>query len=1021
MPRIPEDIKKEILEKATLHNVLKEYHGFHKKKGAGYVMDCPNCGTKDKLEYSESKGIAKCFKCDIGVKGPAAYLQKFQGMTYGEALAELARIELIDIKKESPEAAKKKAVGRRRSLHQVPYIQTLLDGSGLNTGDVTGPVYIDEKTRKELPTYQQGSVDSAFEIVPGDDVIIHYYDLEGRKMQYYKRDKKGNPVGRKKDFYRVRYQNPELHPDKNGNPVKYRSPYGSDTKVYINKWIREKYAKSSKIKTLYIQEGEKKADKATKHGLISVGIMGIHNVAYQKRLPVEFEAIIKRCQVEEVVFVLDSDWNDLGRRIDSNHSADNRPKSFFRAVVNFRDHFYAFSNNDIHLKIFFGYVKENPEEDKGIDDLLNNSLRGKENTLKDLCVTALNEPLGENKWMQFHNITTVSEYKLMEFWHLTNIDAFCDHYEEQLKQLPKFKFGSIEWRYNEKGVRELAQPLMPPEQFWNEEIKKDDNNNVVSKRYSFNHKRCYYFLKNRGFYRLQQPNNTFVWIKLEGNTVDRVEPFQIKDFVVEFTSQLNKEDVENMLYRGGRMYLGPDSLGNLQYTNLQLHAPSKNTQYLYFKESFFKITDEGIELENIKNLNGQVWQDNIIDFAPTKTEPLINEIHVINDTDIQDNPDLANYKGEYSLNFSPAGLKCHFLQFLLNTSIYFGKEKTLDQATLDEKFETTRHLLSKLTAFGYLMHRFRMPGVEKAVVGMDGTMSEVGKSNGRSGKSLLGVALEQLIPTVTIPGKKKDLLEDKFLFEEVDQRTGAIFFDDVRANFDIEFLFPYITGKFTLEKKGLGKMTLPKEFVQKFYIATNHALKGEGGSFEDRQFLLGFSNWYNVNHKPIDDFKVMFFDEWDEPQWNLFYNMAAMSLYLYFKYGLIEAPSDKLINRKLRQEMGESFLDWAEEYFSNPNNVNGQIYKDMMYQGTRGDTDAIKHGEGFVTKYPGQRKYTSVQLFKQKVKIFCRYKGYEFNPGKKGGDIKKGGKEYLAVYIPEEELAELINTAPEANNEDPFK
>ena len=216
-----------------------------------------------------------------------------------------------------------------------------------------------------------------------------------------------------------------------------------------------------------------------------------------------------------------------------------------------------------------------------------------------------------------------------------------------------------------------------------------------------------------------------------------------------------------------------------------------------------------------------------------------------------------------------------------------------------------------------------------------------------------------------------------------------------------------------MEKKGIGKMTLPSEYVQKFYIATNHALKGEGGSFEDRQCLLGFSNWYSTHHKPIDDFKVMFFDEWDEKQWNLFYNFAAMSLHFYFKYGLIEAPSEKLINRKLRQEMGEQFLDWAEEYFSNPANVNSEIYKDTMYQCARGEQDHIQHGDGFMTKYPGQRRWTTIQLFKTKIKIYCKYKGYDFNPKKQGKDIKKGGKEYLSVYIPDEELAELKNNLPE--------
>ncbi len=1022
MKHLPEEIKNEILEKATLDNVLKDYHPTQKKKGSQFVMDCPKCGEKDKLEYSAAKKVAKCFKCDIGVKTPVNYLTKFHGKSFIEALVELARIEQIStIEKENPAPKPKKKISKTQRQRyedaEVPYVQKMLDESGLSTDDITDMIFVDDDTRKEMPIYHQGTVDNAFEITRGDDVIIRYYDLEGRPMYYYKRDRKGNAVGARKEFYRVRYQTPELHPDKYGNPVKYRSPYGSDTKIYINKWIREKYKKASKITTLYFQEGEKKADKATKHGMISLGIMGIHNIAYNKRLPPEIELIIKRCQVDNVVFVLDSDWQNLSTKIDSQNTADTRPRSFFRAVDNFKKHFYAFTNNDIYLKIFFAYVKDNPEKDKGIDDLLTNSLRGKEDTLKDLCNTAILKPDGDASWLQFHNITTMSEYKLMNFWHLENVEAFTHHYKNRLKDLPKFKFNKIEWRFNEKGKLELAQPLMDHEQFWNEDIKKNADGDIVSKTYSFNHKRCYTFLQNRGYYRLDQPNNTFIWIHIDGNVVRKVETHQVKDYVIDFTAQLNKEDVENMLYRGGKQYLGADSLGNLRYTGLSLHEPSKNMQYLYFSDNYFKITDEGIELEELKDLTGQVWQDNIKDFKPTLLPLMIKDVHKISLEDIKEDPDLALFKGEYTIDFSEDALKCDFLHFLLNTSIFFGKNKSLEQATLAERFETTRHFLSKVTAFGYMLHRWRNANKEHAIIGMDGQMSEVGKSNGRSGKSLLGVALEQLTPTVTIPGKKKDLLDDKFLFEEVDQRTAVIFFDDVRVNFDFEFLFPYITGKFTLEKKGIGKMTLPREFVQKFYIATNHALSGEGGSFEDRQFLLGFSDWYSQHHKPIDDFGCMFFDEWDEKQWNRFYNFAALSLHLYFKHGLVAAPTEKLLNRKLRQDIGESFLDWAEEYFSREANVNCRIYKSLMYDGTAGSADHIQHGDGFVTKFPGQRKWVNIQSFKSKMKSYCKFKGWEFNPSAKpaGSDIKTGGKEYIEVFVPLEEMENMKKDSYESS------
>ena len=1005
---IPEELKTQILEKATLANVLKDFHQYHKKKGSQFVMDCPKCGEADKLEFNEAKSIAKCFKCDLGAKSASSYLKKFHGKSFIEILIELARIEMIDIPETAPEKeAKQQRAKKRKDNAEVPFVQTMLAGSGLTTEDVTTSVPIDGDTNKLVPTYEAGTVDSAFNVVPGDDVIIRYYDLQGKPMYYYKRDRKGNPTGNPREFYRVRYQTPALHADKHGNPVKYRSPFGSDSKIYINKWIREKYKKSSPIKTLYLQEGEKKADKATKHGLISLGIMGIHNIAYNKRLPPEIELIIKRCRVENVVFLLDADWNDLSSKIDSNHPADNRPRSFFRAVANFRAHFYAFTNNDIYLKIFFAHVKDGPHKDKGIDDLLTNSLKGKEDQLKDLCNQAMLEPKGDAQWLQFYNITTVSEYKLMEYWSLQNIEAFAHRYKEQLKELPKWKFKGVEWRFNDAEKLELAQPLQDLEQFWNVDKKFNKDGEETSKTVTFNHKRCYTFLQNRGFARLEQPNNSYIWIHTEGNVVRKVETHQIKDFVIDFTSQLNKEDVENMLYRGGKMYLGADSLGNLKYTALSLHEPSKNMQYLYFNDSYFKITDEGIELQHLKDLTGQVWADNIKDFSPKLLSPMIKELHQINANDVKADADLAPYTGEYTIDFSEDAMDCDFLHFLLNTSIFFGKNKGLDDASLDEKFETSRHFLSKVTAFGYMLHRFRNANNERAMIGMDGQMSQVGSSNGRSGKSLLGVALEHLVPTVTIPGKKKDLLDDKFLFEEVDQRTAVVFFDDVRVNFDFEFLFPYITGKFTLEKKGIGKMTLPREFVQKFYIATNHALSGEGGSFEDRQFLLGFSDWYNQYHKPIDDFGCMFFDEWDEKEWNRFYNFAALSLHLYFKHGLIDAPKDKMINRKLRQDIGESFLDWAEEYFSREENLNTRIYKSLMYDGKPGDEDYKEHGDGFVTKYPNQRKYTTIVKFKNKMKLYCKFKGWAFNPSaspKPGADIKTGGKEYLEIGIPEEEL-----------------
>ncbi|WP_378186859.1 hypothetical protein ACE939_00740 [Aquimarina sp. W85] len=993
MAYINDDIKQQILDKATLENTLNSYRSNPKTKGSQLAYECPLCLKKDKLEYSKAKDIVSCFSCGVSAKKPVDYLMKFHGNEYPEALENLAIIENISL---TPPAhiKKKKATRTKKALENSThtFCANQLHDSGLTTEDITAMVYVDPETRKEKPTMYSGAKDERWQIIYGDDMIIDYYDLEGRQMYYYRKDRAGKPTGKQLPFRRIRFQNPELHKDKNGKPAKYMSPYGSESKIYIPQAIRNKYARGAVIKTLYLQEGEKKAEKATKHKMMSVGVMGIHNIAYNKRLPAEFEAIIKKCKVENVVFVLDEDWDHLSGKIDSNNAADMRPRSFYRAVLNFRNHFYAFTNNDIYLKILFATINNNPEGDKGIDDLLNNSLRGKEDSLQPLCEKAIVDPAGDGKWLTFRDITTRSDYQLLEYWHLQNKDSFINHYKDELSKLPEFKYGKVKYRITD-GEIVLAQPLLDHETYWNTEKSKTGD------KYSFNYKRCYTFLQNRGFGRYHVGKGKWIWIKKEDNIVAEVDAGQIKDYVIDFTKyNINQEAVENMLYSGGTRYLGQDSLSNLEFNDLNLHLPGKAIQYLYFKNCYWKITDAGIEETPLKEIEGDVWKDKLRDFEPTQLPPLLKEVHKLTPADAKENPELKNFIGEYTIDFSQDGERSHMLQFLFNTCRF--SKKPITEYAYDEIFHTTRHLLSKLTAIGYMLHRYRNANMQKAVIGMDAKMSEVGASNGRSGKSIIGMLLEHLIPTVTIPGKKRDLVEDRFIFEEVDERTECVFIDDVRLNFDLEALFPHITGKFTVEKKGFGKQTLPSHLPQKFYITTNHALKGDGGSFEDRQILLGFSDWYNNKHKPIHDFGVLFFDEWDNDQHNLTYNMAALCLHLYFKHGIIEAPQEELNMRKLRQDLGETFLDWANVYFARPDNINCRVLKFNMWKVDKGTPDHRIHGDGFLNVYPQEDKWTKINKFKDKLRKYAHFKGWKYNPSADGGDIKTGGKEYIEMFVP---------------------
>ena len=478
-----------------------------------------------------------------------------------------------------------------------------------------------------------------------------------------------------------------------------------------------------------------------------------------------------------------------------------------------------------------------------------------------------------------------------------------------------------------------------------------------------------------------------------------------------------------MLLRGGKMYFGPDNLSSMKYFHPQFEYAEKHHQFLFFKNNYWKITAGGIESKPMNDLQNYVWDDRVNDFDATLIGREMVKVEKFDlDYVLKHKLDPIEYEpvfNQFKITFTQEARDCHFAQFLYNTGEFFWnktqhqktrKKLPHDLRSIEERFETDLHMVSKMTAIGYLLHKFRDKSCEKAVIAMDGKLSEVGESNGRTGKSLVGFAIGNVLPQCYIGAKSKDLDMDPFLFEEVTEKTDNIFLDDVRANIDFEFFFPVITGKITINTKGLKKVTLPERDTPKIYLTTNHAINGSSSSFKDRQALIAFSDYYNEDFKPLDDFGMNFFDDWDERQWNLFYNFMADCLRLYFQAadlgwgynhsGLISPPTERLDQRRLRQFMGESFLTWAGEYFnvSDPESINSFDVHNMNEDIIRKDMY-----DSFLDKNPNERKYVNPYKFKKKMIAWCEYHKAQFNPqirdkfGKSGGDDKRGGIEYFTI------------------------
>lgn len=920
------------------------------RRGNSYKGKCPVCGDERGFEFNPNKNIFKCWKCDFAGNSPVNFWFK-QGKTYQESLELLARQFNITL---TPPAEKPK----KKAKTSESFCARMLRESGLSKEDVQARVYRKDENHTTVVghVFRPGTINSRGEIISGDDVIIEYYDLEGNPVKY-EQVLKGKSTGKIKEYFRVRWQYPEEHVDKNGKPFKYRSPTGSGSFLYIPEAIRRRYNQKEKIDRLFIQEGEKKAEKACKHGIPSVAISGIHNLGRNGVLHEDLVKIITTLEVKELVLLFDSDWNDISSNISINDQADQRPRSFFTAAKNYKEYCVQLRNSrSIFLEIFIGHVLKNEKNDKGIDDLLANSLKGREDDLKADIDYLVNERNLSGKYLQLYKITSWNDAKIMRLWSLDNSTDFAMRHKEVLSKLPEFRIGKYRWRFNEKGEIESAQPIEPEEQYWEVIEKRDRSGMPVGVDYKFRYERCFQFLQNRGFYRYLNSAGLIQYVRVEHPFIEVIPRHEdIRDFIKDFTREIANEEVLEMLHRGGPQFLGPEKLSNLRYVAPGFDHPRRDRQFFYFKDSYWEIRDNEIKQCDYASITHQLWSSNRHEIAAKRIGRLIT---------VKKDPET----GVFSYNLSAAGRECHFLRFLENASNFtWRKERKGEEISERDKDENAAHLISKLCAIGFLMMSAKDRNVAKAVVAMDGKQSEVGDSNGRSGKSLIGTLFESIKATAYINGKYKDIEGDPFLWNDVTEKTEVVVIDDVRTNFSLEFLFGNITGNWPVNYKGGGRATFSFHESPKIYITTNHALNGEGSSYMDRQWRIAFSDYYNDKHKPVDDFGTLFFDEWEYDQWNLTWNLLAECVQLYLQYGVVQAPGEKIEKRQMRQYMGESFIAWADEYFSDPAKLNVRlIRKDVQ--------------NDFYEYDPLQRKYTNPTTFKRKMKKYCEWKGYIFNP-----------------------------------------
>ena len=421
------------------------------------------------------------------------------------------------------------------------------------------------------------------------------------------------------------------------------------------------------------------------------------------------------------------------------------------------------------------------------------------------------------------------------------------------------------------------------------------------------------FLERRGFYSyLREDNGDTVIIKESNNVIERVSESYILMYLQKYVDRLPDSYYFEGNKNFGKGYIKrllnelsiqtfKTVIHNLPIRKVVINKDTRGVCYKYFSNVVVKITADDIELLKYTDLEYKVWKDNII-----------------------------NHKFDL-VDIYHTAMAYEFHRKVTTTIDIDGKE-IVDEA----------RFLALRSALGYLMYNYKNDTDTKAVVFCEEQITDTG---GGTGKTLTCKMLEKMgIIMANINGRNVNF-NNRFLFQNVNTDTNVILFDDTNDKFDFTALYSVITNGLTIEKKNKQAIQLSHIDTPKFVITSNTVLTDESNSGKRRKFEVEFSDYFNEEHTPQDEFGCMFFTEWDDYEMNLFYNYMIGNIRLYLQRGLISYESKNLKNRKLSLKIeDDDLLDFCEdicrEILTNKVNISSkeiferwkELYTDTAYK-----------------------------------------------------------------------------------------
>jgi hypothetical protein len=276
-------------------------------------------------------------------------------------------------------------------------------------------------------------------------------------------------------------------------------------------------------------------------------------------------------------------------------------------------------------------------------------------------------------------------------------------------------------------------------------------------------------------------------------------------------------------------------------------------------------------------------------------------------------------------------------------------------------------------------------------------ISDIGKSSGRSGKSLLAKGFSYVRPSFYIPGRNADLTKDQFIYDGYTRFHRIIEVDDLHEFADMDFFYTQITGKRRVNHKHQAPEVLEYEDSGKMYVSTNFELRNTDPSTMARLLNTGVSDYYHESRgtdyretrSPLDKFGRRIYDDFTDEEWVKFFNLVAYCIQMSKRLPKIMPPMENLERRQLRREMikgvtrDEEFFIWANSYFVPK--PEGKTFIENISPDEQGYLNTYIIRETAFSQFrltladAHKNKYTP-QQFKKSVIAWARYYGFTFNP-----------------------------------------